>query len=79
MVLLRQCFNISMQFTPNSFHIIVAFFIAFMEVGIDEPKVDEFAYIYGIKALTHHEGFWYMTRQGTDVKGITGLRYNIGH
>ena len=50
-----------------------------MEAGIGEPNIDELPYIYGIKALAHHEGFWYMTRRGTDVNGITGLRNNIGH
>ena len=68
----------SFQFTPNSFHIIVAFFVAFMEASIGEPNVDEFIYIYGIKALAHHEGFWYTTRQVTDKKGITGLCDNMG-
>ena len=48
-----------------------------MEAGIGEPNVDEFAYIYGIKVLTHHEGFWYTTRRGTDV--MAGLRNNMGH
>ena len=59
-----QHFNMApFQFTPNSFHIIVAFFVAFMEAGIGEPDVDEFTYVYGIKTLAHHEGFWYTTNR----------------
>ena len=56
-------FNVALfQFTLNSFCIIVAFFIAFMEVGISEPNVNEFAYLYGIKELAKHEAFWYTTK-----------------
>ena len=33
----------------------------------------------GIKTLSHHEGFWYMTKQSATEKGITGLRDNMGH
>ena len=53
-----QYFNVALfQFTLNSFHIIVAFFIAFMEVCLIEPTVNEFAYIFGIKTLAKHKGF----------------------
>ena len=75
-----QHFNVApLKFTPNSFHIIVAFFIAFMEAGIGELNVDEFTYIYGIKALSHYEGFWYTAKRGAIEKGITGPHDNMGH
>ena len=75
-----QHFNVvPFQFTPHCFCIIVVFFIPFMEVGIGELNVDEFTYVYGIKALAHHEGFWYMTKQGATEKGIIGLYDNMGH
>ena len=45
------------EFSPNSICTIVAFYIAFMEVDIGEPSVVEFAYIYGIKALTRTKAF----------------------
>ena len=48
-----------------------------MEVGISEPNVDEFAYVYGIKALAKHERFWYTTKWGIDVEGIYGLCNNM--
>ena len=56
----------------------VAFYIAFMEADIGEPSVLEFAYIYGIKALSRNEGFWYTTKRGPDVEGIWGVRDNMG-
>ena len=66
-----QYFNIaSFQFTPKSFHIMVAFHIAFMEAGIGEPSVVEFAYVYGIKALAKNVSFWCTTKRGPDVEGI---------
>ena len=49
-----------------------------MEAGISEPNVDEFAYVYGIKALAKQEGFWYTTKRGVDVQGIASLRNNMG-
>ena len=66
------------QFTLNSFCIIVAFFIAFTKACLIEPVVNNFSYIFEIKALAKHEGFWYTTRWGLDVKGIVGLHSNIG-
>ena len=74
-----QYFNVApCKFTLNSFYIIMAFFIVFTEACLVEPTVNEFAYIFGIKALMKHKGFWYTTRQGLDVKGIVGLCSNIG-
>ena len=74
-----QYFNVApFKFTLNSFYIIMAFFIVFTEACLVEPIVNEFAYIFGIKALMKHKGFWYTTRQGLDVKGIVGLCSNIG-
>ena len=46
---------------------------------INELNVDEFTYGYGIKALAHHEGFWYITKRGAAEKGVTGLHDNMGH
>ena len=64
-------FNVTpFQFTPNFVCIMVAFYITFREVGIGEPSINEFAYVYGIKALAKHEGFWYITKWGTNVEGI---------
>ena len=75
-----QHFNVALfQFTLNSFCIMVAFFITFMEAGIGELNVDEFAFVYGIKALAKHEGFWYTTKQGTEMNCIIGLRDNMAH
>ena len=78
-VVLQHFIVATFQFTPNSFRIIVAFFITFMEAGIGKPNVDKFTYVYEIKALAKHEGFWYTTKWGTTTKGIIGLRDNIGH
>ena len=75
---LRHFNVVPFQFTLNSFCIMVTFFIAFLEVGISEPHVNQFSYMYVIKALTEHEGFWYTTKRGTDIEGICGLRNNMG-
>ena len=56
-----------------------AFFIAFMKVGTGKPNIDKFAFIHRIKALAKHKGFWYTTKRGTDMKGIIGIRDNMGH
>ena len=56
----------------------LAFFIAFMEVSISESNVNEFAYVYGIKALAKHEGYWYTAKRGISVEGIYGLHDNMG-
>ena len=66
------------QFTPNSFRIIVVFFIAFTEASHITPMVNKFAYVFEIKAFTKHAGFWYATNRGVDVQGIGGLRSNMG-
>ena len=58
------------QFTPNSIHTIVAFYIALMEADIGEPLVVEFAYIYCIKDLAKNEGFWYTSKRWHDILGI---------
>ena len=40
--------------------------------------VNEFAYIFGIKALAKHVGFWYTSHREVYVQGIRGLYSNIG-
>ena len=49
-----------------------------MEAGISELNINEFAYVYGIKVLAKHEGFWYTAKRSVDVKGIVGLHDNMG-
>ena len=44
------------QLTPNSYRIIVTFYIAFTEAGF-EPSISHFAYMFGIKAVVKHAGF----------------------
>ena len=53
-------FNLApIQFTPNSFRTMMTFYIAYMEDQLGEPSVEEFTYIYCIKALARNKGFWY--------------------
>ena len=53
-----QFFDIVLfQLTLNSYHIIVAFFIAFSEVCGVEPSLEHFAYIFGIKVVAKHTRF----------------------
>ena len=40
------------------------------------PQWFIFAFIYGLKALTKHAGFWYLAGWGESV-GIVGLPRNI--
>ena len=55
----------------------VAFFISFsMACGV-EPSLGHFAYIFGIKVMAKHVGFWYLTGRG-DATRIGGLPNNVG-
>ena len=56
----------------------VAFYIAFMEADIGEPSIEEFTYVYRIKALAKNTQFWYITKRCPDVEGIVGLRDKMG-
>ena len=49
------------QLSPNSYRLIVAFYIAFLELCKTAPSVGHFAFIFGLKALAKHPGFWYLT------------------
>ena len=58
LIVVLQHFNVApFQFIPNSFCIMVAFFISFIKMGISGLNVDEFTYVYEAKALAKHEGF----------------------
>ena len=47
-----QFFDIVLfQLTPNSYHIMMAFFITFSEARMVEPSLGHFAYIFGIKVV----------------------------
>ena len=68
---------VSFQLTPNSYCIIVAFYIAFIDSYGFKSSVSHFAYVFGIKALTKHTGFLYTTGRG-DAIGIGVTPINIG-
>ena len=65
------------QLPPNSHHLIVSFYIIFSEYCGVVPSIVHFAFIYGLKALAKHGGFWYLTGRG-DFAGIVGLPSNTG-
>ena len=65
------------QLPLNSHRLIVAFYIVFSEFYDVALSVVHFAFIYRLKALAKHAGFWYLTGRG-DVAGITGLPSNTG-
>ena len=65
------------QLFPNSYRLIVAFYIAFSELCKTALTVEHFAFIFGLKALAKHPNFWYLTSQGATV-GILGLSSNVG-
>ena len=51
-----EYFNLApFQFTPNSFHTMVSFYIAYMEEELGELSAKEFAYMYCTKALARNE------------------------
>ena len=60
------------QLPLNSYRLIVAFYIVFLEYCGVAPSVVHFAYIYGLKALAKYARFWYLTNWG-DSMGITTL------
>ena len=64
------------QLSPNSYRLIVAFYIAFLELCQTAPTVGHFAFIFGLKALAKHFGFWYQT--GGAAAGILRLPSNMG-
>ena len=55
-------FNVILfQFLPNSHHLIVAFYIVFLEYCGVAPSVIHFAYIFKLKTLAKYTEFWYLT------------------
>ena len=73
-----QFFDIvSFQLSPNSYLVIVAFFITFLEACEVEPSLGHFTHIFGIKVIAKHAGFWYLTGH-RDATGIGGLLSNVG-
>ena len=67
---------ISFQLSLNSYRLIVVFYIAFLELYKTMPIVGHFAFIFGLKALAKHLGFWYLTGRGVTA-GILGLPSNV--
>ena len=65
------------QLSPNSYSLIVAFYIAFSELYKTVPIVGHFAFIFRLKALSKHPRFWYLNGRGAIV-GILGLPSNVG-
>ena len=65
------------QLPPNFYHLIVAFYIAFLEFCGVAPSAVHFAFIYRLKALAKYARFWYLIGRG-DTIGITRLPSNTG-
>ena len=65
------------QLSPNSYRLIVAFYIAFSELCKTTPIIGHFAFIFEVKALAKHPGFWYLTGREAS-EGILGLPINAG-
>ena len=65
------------QLPPNSHHFIVTSYIIFSEYCGVAPSVVQFIYIYGLKAIAKHVGFWYLTYR-SNFAGITGSSRNSG-
>ena len=55
----------------------MAFYIIFSEYCGVAPSMVHFAYIYRVKALAKHVGFWYLTDRGNSA-GIARLPSNLG-
>ena len=66
---------IPFQLPPNSHCLIVAFYIISSEYCSFMPSVVHFEFIYGLKALAKHTGFWYLTSRGDSAR-IVGLPSN---
>ena len=65
------------QLSPNSYRLIVEFYTAFSGLCETTPLIGHFAFIFELKALAKHLGFWYLTGRG-DTAGILGLLSNVG-
>ena len=65
------------QLSPNSYHLIVAFYISFLEIYKTAPTVGHFSFIFWLKVLAKHHGFGYLTSRGVAV-GILRLPNNVG-
>ena len=73
-----EFFNIVLfQLSTKSYCLIVAFYIAFSELCKTAPSVGHFAFIFRLKALVKHPGFWYLIGQGATA-GILRLPSNMG-
>ena len=73
-----ECFDIVLfQLSPNSYHLIMAFYIAFSELCKTASSVRHVIFIFRLKALAKHPGFWYLTGRGYAAR-ILGLRSNVG-
>ena len=64
------------QLNPNSYSIMVTFYIAFTEACRFKPSIGHFAYVFGIKAVTKYAGFWYTISHG-DAARIAGILSNM--
>ena len=65
------------QLPLNSHCLIVVFYIVFSEHYGVAPSVVHFVFVYELKAIAKHIGFWYLTSQD-DSAGIAGLPSNTG-
>ena len=63
--------------SPNSYHLIMAFYIVFLGLCKTAPTVGHFTLIFGLKTLAKHPAFWYLIGQGTTMQ-ILGLPSNVG-
>ena len=54
------------QLSPNSYRLIVAFYIALSELCETAPSIGHFAFIFRLKTLAKHPEFWYLTSRGVD-------------
>ena len=67
-------FNLSpLQLTSNYFCTIATFYILFIEVSIGEPSAKEFAFVYCIKSLSKHVGFYYTSNRSPNIEGVWGV------
>lgn len=67
------------QLTPNSYRHMVGFYILYCELGFWEPNLEEFVYMYSIKANPKDNGFYYSSKwpiQG--LKALDGIKSNMG-
>uniref|UniRef100_A0A803PT63 Uncharacterized protein n=1 Tax=Cannabis sativa TaxID=3483 RepID=A0A803PT63_CANSA len=73
-------YNVSrFQLTPNSYCLILGFYVMYMEYVHGKPTMEDFSYFYDIISVGHENGFYYFCKWGnSEINGVEGTVSNMG-